>query len=655
MPRKFTEEPAARMAAPVLAAVAALALQVFVGQGQGSIGPPECNTTCGNVSVPYPFGINPRCAMPGFNLTCDTSSNTPRLLLGNGTLQDTTPQDECFGTHCCRQTMPISRTSYNLHLQTVFDISSDLPNDFVALIAEEGWLEKNITKALFYAKKKEIPMVLSWTIKGGTCPKDQVETACKSDHSFCTSNNGLNSNHTRGYICHCQDGYEGNPYLTYGCQDIDECLLPDKCYGSCTNTLGSYLCECEGRGRGNPYIPYGCLLKPRASAVLGVSLGLVGFGVLLLILGIRFLSRNIKERIKKKQQRFLRQNRVHLLNQLVNGRADIAERMIITLKELQKATNHFDKAYELGCGGHGTVYKAVLSSQHVVAIKKPKIVVQGEINDFINEVAILSQINHKNIVKLYGCCLETEVPLLVFEFVTNGTLYDHLHVEDPISLSWRDRLRITVETARALTYLHSFVSMPIIHRDIKSLNILLDENLTVKLSDFGASRHVPIDQTKMDTAIQGTIGYLDPMYYKTGHLSEKSDVYSFGVILIELLTRKKPVSYISIGGHDLVEHFVSLLSEHKLDYILDPQVTREGDGEVIDVALLAAICVKSIREERPTMRQVEMTLESIYEAKDFLSRDVKDDESESEDSLSLGATNTEAIRIVVHDEALTPN
>ena len=135
-------------------------------------------------------------------------------------------------------------------------------------------------------------------------------------------------------------------------------------------------------------------------------------------------------------------------------------------------------------------------------------------------------------------------------------------------------MRIAVETARALAYLHSLVSTPVIHRDIKSPNILLDDNLTVKLSDFGASRYVPIDQTGLNTTVQGTYGYLDPMYYSTGCLTEKSDVYSFGVVLIELLTRKKPVSYRSSEGYGLVNHFGTLLSEHNLAGILDPQVAR---------------------------------------------------------------------------------
>jgi serine/threonine protein kinase len=172
-------------------------------------------------------------------------------------------------------------------------------------------------------------------------------------------------------------------------------------------------------------------------------------------------------------------------------------------------------------------------------------------------------------------------------------------------------MRIALETSKALAYLHSAASTLVLHRDIKSSNVLLDDNLTAKVSDFGASRHISIDQTGVTTAIQGTIGYLDPMYYYTSRLTDKSDVFSFGVLLIELLTRKRPTVRTS-DGDSLVSHFASLIAEGDLVGIIDPQIMEEAEVEKVkEVAKLAAMCTKLNGEGRPTMREVEMTLENL--------------------------------------------
>uniref|UniRef100_A0ACD5ZF21 Uncharacterized protein n=1 Tax=Avena sativa TaxID=4498 RepID=A0ACD5ZF21_AVESA len=705
------------------------------GAPMRAIGMPGCETSCGDVSVPYPFGMgSARCFWPGFNLTCDATSKPPRLLLGydsvlrvakislqnstvrvihSGSMIDSTPvihntaaQDwnftygncftggggapytlssmnelilmgcnaqatllqnddtsttttniisgcasfcsatktayvggvasghdkYCSGMGCCQAPISIDSSPKELRFRWFNgNHSQDLvPLPVYMFVAEEGWFDQRwVTDELVQKLRPpsraalEVPLILRWEVardvnSNPNCSAgDVAPNICKSNHSYCNQEN-------RGYSCKCWSGYDGNPYLTDGCQDVNECERPEDygCFGECRNLLGTFDCWCPRGTHGNHTLRNGCIKPVTGSILLGIGLGLVG--VLIMIFPAILVVRKAKKIIEAKdlKKKFFKQNRGQLLQQLVSQRTDVAERMIITLAELEMATKNFDKTHELGGGGHGIVYKGILSDMHVVAIKKSKIVIQQEIDEFINEVVILSQINHKNIVKLLGCCLEVEVPLLVYEFISNGTLHDHLHVTGQISLSWDKRLRIGTDTAKALAYLHSATSIPVIHRDIKSTNILLDATLTAKVSDFGASRHIQIDKTGVMTKVQGTIGYLDPMYYQTGRLTEKSDVYSFGVVLIELVTRKKPFLYLSPGGDTgLVEHFVTLLSEGNLVEILDPQVVEEGGEEIKEVATLAASCIKSRGEDRPTMRQVEMALEGIQASKERISND----------------------------------
>lgn len=284
------------------------------------------------------------------------------------------------------------------------------------------------------------------------------------------------------------------------------------------------------------------------------------------------------------------------------------------MKELKRATNNFSTDRVLGRGGQGTVYKGMLTNGQVIAVKMSKSFDESQWKQLINEVIVLSQITHRNVVKLLGCCLETRSPLLIYEFITNGTLSQHIHGDvDEVLISWESRVRIACETAGAIAYLHSSSSTPIYHRDIKSTNILLDDKYEAKVSDFGVSKAVLIDQTHLTTCVRGTFGYLDPEYFESGQFSEKSDVYSFGVVLVELLTGQRPIR-VNAGDEEmsLVDYFLLLMNESCLDEVLDPRVLEGGTKEeVMVVANLAKGCLNSKGIERPTMHEVVMELERL--------------------------------------------
>lgn len=293
------------------------------------------------------------------------------------------------------------------------------------------------------------------------------------------------------------------------------------------------------------------------------------------------------------------------------GEVNVDRTILFTLKDLKKATDNFNKDRVLGKGGQGTVYKGMLVDGKIVAVKKFK--VEGKVEEFINEFVILSQINNRNVVKLLGCCLETEISLLVYEFIPNGNLFEYLHDQnEDIPMTWDMRLRIASEVAGALFYLHSVACQPIYHRDVKSTNILLDEKYRAKLADFGASRIISIEATHLTTIVQGTFGYLDPEYFYTSQFTEKSDVYSFGVVLAELLTGKKAISSTtrSEESQNLASYFVQCIEENMLFDIIDKRVIEGGEKEhIIAVANLAYRCLEINGRKRPTMKEVTLELE----------------------------------------------
>ncbi|KAL9998409.1 putative protein kinase RLK-Pelle-WAK family [Helianthus debilis subsp. tardiflorus] len=340
------------------------------------------------------------------------------------------------------------------------------------------------------------------------------------------------------------------------------------------------------------------------------------FGLLAILSSILGIFYGVRRRkLAKLREKFFEQNGGLLLKEKIKSQGSQEAMTLFSIAQLRKASNNYSQENIIGRGAFGVVYKGVLSDKRVVAIKKSIIMDGSQAEQFINEVLILTQVIHRNVVKLLGCCLEEEIPVLVYEFISNNTLGHHIHskVGGMSWLSWESRLRVAIEAAGALAYLHSETLMPIIHRDVKSTNILLDDNYTVKISDFGASRLIPLDREQVTTLVQGTLGYLDPEYFNTNKLTEKSDVYSFGVVLAELITGKKVLSADrSNDEKSLATYFVNSVTENRLHGIIEPRILDEATLEQIQgVADLVKRCLNLQGCDRPTMKEVVLELGNL--------------------------------------------
>ncbi|EOA39751.1 hypothetical protein CARUB_v10008398mg [Capsella rubella] len=526
----------------------------------------------------------------------------------------------CEGVGCCRTqvSFPSDRNTFlfgSAHVPGLPSVYNFNPCAYSFLV-EDGMFDFSSSEDLKNLRNvTQFPVSLDWSIGNQTCEQAGSTRICGGNSTCFDSTRG------KGYNCKCNKGFDGNPYLSDGCQDIDECtstIHTHNCSGSstCQNKVGHFLCVCPS-GYDLNATSNGCVIKEKpvyfgwTQIFLGTTIGF-----LLVLLGVSFIKHRLRRRkyTELRQQFFEKNGGVMLRERLSRAGSSNVDVKIFTEECMKTSTNGYDKSRILGEGGQGTVYKGTLPDNSIVAIKKARLGDNSQVEQFIREVLMLSQINHRNVVKILGCCLETEVPLLVYEFITNGTLFDHLHGSMfDSSLTWEHRLRIAIEVAGTLAYLHSSASIPIIHRDVKTANILLNENLTAKVADFGASRLIPMDKEQLTTMVQGTLGYLDPEYYTTGLLNEKSDVYSFGVVLMELLSGQKALCFerLETSKH-IVSYFVAAMKEDRLHEIIDSQVMNEyNQREIHEAARIALECTRLVGEERPRMKEVAAELEAL--------------------------------------------
>ncbi|RDY07004.1 Wall-associated receptor kinase-like 20, partial [Mucuna pruriens] len=378
----------------------------------------------------------------------------------------------------------------------------------------------------------------------------------------------------------------------------------DPINGLCQPQIIQNTTKCTGHGKDSH-----CKVRKKKKMLLAVVVSLVGMVSITTVIVVIFLKKHNEAKEAKSKSR----------KEISSAKASALSSRIFTGREIKKATNNFSQENLVGSGGFGEVFKGTFDDGTVFAIKRAKLGSTKGIDQMQNEVRILCQVNHRSLVKLLGCCLELEHPLLIYEFVSNGTLFDYLHRHAREPLKWLQRLKIAHQTAEGLSYLHSSAVPPIYHRDVKSSNILLDDKLDAKVSDFGLSRLVELaeeNKSHIFTSAQGTLGYLDPDYYRNFQLTDKSDVYSFGVVLMELLTAQKAIDFNrEEESVNLAMYGRKKMLEDKLMDVLDP-LLKEGASDLEletmkSLGYLAAACLDEQRQKRPSMKEVADEIEYL--------------------------------------------
>uniref|UniRef100_A0ACD5U1U2 Uncharacterized protein n=1 Tax=Avena sativa TaxID=4498 RepID=A0ACD5U1U2_AVESA len=484
----------------------------------------------------------------------------------------------CSGLGGCQTALPEPRQLDVPVIDTGIRFKPDNNSNYITnpcsygMVVERSWYNSSTEDIYGYevlSKKlvRGFRLVLDFAIRNGSCERD----GCLSGNSFCAKA----ANDAKGYVCKCWEHYQGNPYIADGCQDINECQLREQspefrdlylCDGICTNIPRGYDCQCKRGMKGDAKKGNCTEIFPLPAKII---VGIVGFIVVFIIM--------IMAKQHRKLKKFYEQNGGPILNGVKNIR-------IYTRKQLKQITNNYESV--IGQGHFGRVYKGTLKDKQQVAVKKSIKVDKDMKKEFTDEVIIQSEMRHKNIVRLLGCCLEFDVPMLVYEFVEKGSLYDVLF-KSKDSMPVNKRLAIATGSAEGLTYMHSAGESTIRHGDVKSANILLDEHFTPKVSDFGTLKLLLKGKDEETDCVIGDMSYIDPIYMEKGIVTQKSDVYSFGIVLIELITRR-PATYDVKRSY--VANFVQSCAEKGARNFIDNDVTSEDYINMLEMITNTKSC-----------------------------------------------------------------
>lgn len=605
---------------------------------------------CGTTPVPYPLSTSADCGDQSYKVRCEAGSLRFDTLNSSYLIRSLNPENQRFVIQPANLlpntcvTSDLSSEGIQLNSSLPFNVTSS--NTIMYLNCSDSLLRSPLncsSSSLCHvyingtgevAACRDAPICCTFKAGGSTTSYSVRvrDSGCKAYRSFVNLEGSLPVNRwpepgveiqwvsPPEPICGTQaDCYEGENSICRPdptMSGVSRCFCKsglkwDPVAGMCEKNL-----TCQNPG--------GCSGSTnRAPLIAGLSVA-GGATILTAIISVLVYKRH--RRIKEARDRLTRE-REEILNANGGGRSA----KIFTGKEIKKATNNFSKDRLLGAGGYGEVYKGILEDGTAVAVKCAKLGNTKGTDQVLNEVRILCQVNHRCLVRLLGCCVELEQPIMVYEYINNGTLYEHLqNLKDNGRglLTWTRRLSIARDTAAGLAYLHSSAVPPIYHRDVKSSNILLDEKLNAKVSDFGLSRLAHTDMSHVSTCAQGTLGYLDPEYYRNYQLTDKSDVYSFGVVLLELLTSQKAIDFDrNPDDVNLAVYAQRLVEEEKLVDVIDPLLKEEAKTVELEtmkaLGFLALSCLEERRQNRPSMMEVVEEIEyvkSIATSKDSQSQ-----------------------------------
>lgn len=590
---------------------------------------------CGSTPVPYPLSTGDGCGEPNYRVFCNSEKKQLELRTANGSfypIVSIEPGSQRFvikpsplNPDACT-TEDLGREGISLDENLPFNITSRntvlLLNCSPRLLLSPLNCSSN-SMCHQYVQEVEGAKACSSTnlcctfVAGGSSSSYKIHVwnqGCRAYTSILDLNPALPAtNWSEGMEIQWASPPEPSCFSQRDCGPNSACQLRDpaesgggrRClcnpnyfWDPISGTCAKNVSKCRARG--------GC--RRQEFLIAGLVSG--SFAGALAIATVILIRYRRKKLAKDAQAARLAKERADILSCKGGGKSA----RIFSSKEMKKATNGFSQDRVLGSGGFGEVYKGELEDGTAVAVKAAKVGNTKGTDQVLNEVRILSQVNHRNLVRLLGCCVEAEQPLMIYEYIPNGTLHHHLHKNG--FLDWSTRLNIALQTAEGLAYLHSSAYTPIYHRDVKSSNILLDDKLNAKVADFGLSRLAETDLTHISTCAQGTLGYLDPEYYRSYQLTDKSDVYSFGVVLLELVTSQKAIDFSRGPDHvNLAVYVLEKSLEGKIMEVVDPLLTADSSQVVLDTAkaftCLALGCLQEKRQDRPTMKEVAEELHYI--------------------------------------------